>query len=217
MCGHRRRGWTRFEREMRVAGRDLERGLREAGEEIAATGREINDELNGLGDELNAECGDTPRRRSRGSSSYGFGAWTSHWTSHWPGKAERKAERRERRAERRHERKAARRQARRDAHRQRTMGPLGWLANYWWLVFPLYFGVPALWENVGSSLSSGMSALVTGLLNVTPAGPLAHLISSGTGLSFTEAFGLLALAAGVTGVAAWIGLQGMPKRAPPPY
>jgi len=207
MCGHRRQGWTRFEHEMRVAGRHMERGLREAGEELAAAGRQINEELGAVGDEVSGDFDETPRRRKRGSNSYGFGVWTSDWSS----RAERKAERRERRRERRHER----REARREARHARRMNPFGWLVGYWWLAFPLYYGLRPLWENVGSGIASGVSGLVSWSLNVTPAGPLAHLISDGTGLTFGEAFGLLVLAAGVTGMAAWIGLKGMPRRSAP--
>lgn len=180
MCRPRRDRWSQFERDMRAAGRRLERGMRRASEEVAAAGRVFEAEM-----------------ASMDESSFDW-AWS--WS-------DARARRRARRAERRAERRA--RRAERWAARRARLGPFAIVACYWWLVFPLYYGLRPLWDGIGggAGVVDGVGAMVQGVMNLSPAGPFARFLADGLGLSFADATMMLALAAATAGAAAWIGLR----------
>jgi hypothetical protein len=152
--------------------------MRRAGEDISRAGDEIRGAMHEVGDELSRAFGDEPRMTRR----------------------ERKAERRRARWEARRARRAERRKT----------GPFGWAACYWWLIFPLLFAGPALLESLAeewSGLGASMMGGVEGLMRLSPAGPVAELMTNATGLSFLGAFGLLAAAGAVAAGAAVIALK----------
>lgn len=129
------------------------------------------------------------------------------WEDEGPTWRDRRAERREARWRARAARWEAKR-ARRAKHFK--SGPLGWAACYWWLIFPIVFAGPALVDELSAEMTGFGAAVaggVEGLMHLSPAGPLAEFIASGTGLTFSGAFMMLAAAAAVSAGAAIVALK----------
>lgn len=175
-CGSR--DWDRFHRRMRAFGRAMERDMRKMGEDIeadmTASGKTRRGGWCGPGSVWMFEADDGEDRRAERAA-----------------RTERPAEHRaEDRAERRAERRAMR------CH--------GGLWAYWWLLFPLFFlGKNAVedaggWPSIGAAFQGGTAWM----LNLTFIAPLADLIAGVAGLSFQQAYGLLAVSAAICAGAA---------------
>ncbi len=214
MDGRRPRDWDRFERVGRVWSRKFERDMRDMGERIE---RDIKDSCRFAGDaETEAgqgrrDCRDThvmwawdmsPRqrraaRRAARSAAHAAAEGVARGFAGGAAPAERNDS--ERGDRERSERRAKR------------CGPGGWWASYWWVLFPLFFvGKNAFedgggWAGFWGGLSGAVDRSIGSSLELTLAAPLAHLLERLIGVSFVEAYAMLALAAVLSVAAGVIG------------
>jgi hypothetical protein len=207
--GPRPRDWTRFEREMRVWGRKFER------------------DMHGLGEELEQGFAGAGRSAPRGCHA-GVWAWD------FDRDARRSARRAARGAARRAAHRAAEAAARTTAHAVHTAeraamrakwrsGACGWgrhggIWAWWWLAIPVFFMSRGWFEDAGSwsGLGAGAQELASGWLAFVPIAPVARLFAQAVGVTYAEAFALLALSAAVTAAAAWLGWRtGRPRSLDP--
>jgi hypothetical protein len=192
------RDWARFERRMRAFGRKVERDMRRMNEKMQAdmAGGDAGKPQGDRPEDRSDHRGDDPRRDPWGTAFMFEGCGADRYA---------------RRAARRAARHAARSAARGMA---RACGPRSFYA-WWWVLIPLFFVSKNAVEDAGGWAGVGASAQSSLLsaLDLTPAGPLAHLLARATGMTFTEAFAVLALSGAITAGAALIGWRmGKPAR-----
>lgn len=80
---------------------------------------------------------------------------------------------------------------------------------YWWLIFPLFFGGPAVLDAVDGldGALAGIAQATDAALHATLAAPMAELIARATNLSFGAAFLMIASSALVTVTVALLALR----------
>ena len=200
--GRRPRDWSRFEREMRVWGRQFERDMSAMGERIEKDMETMFED--GRHDEgaHGGRCRGRGRRHGWRHPRRPRGRWTRDGAfvfGFW-GDAD-------------GDRNGGAAAASRGGCTPGRHGFAGFHAL--WVLFPLFFIGPAFlrslggWDGVGAGLANGFAAM----LNYTLAAPVARLLSESLGVSFLQGYGVLMLSVAVTVTVAIIGLRaGRPAR-----